>query len=89
LIAGAYVQVNLPIKQDGEALLIPINVLLFRPDGPRVATVDSAGRVRLTPVKLGTDFGSSVAVLDGLKADDRMILNPADSLADNDVVTLR
>ena len=89
LIAGAYVQVNLPIKQDGEALLIPVNVLLFRPDGPRVATVDSAGRVRLTPVKLGTDFGSSVAVLDGLKAGDRMILNPADSLADDDIVTLR
>jgi RND family efflux transporter MFP subunit len=89
LIAGAYVQVNLPIKQDGEALIIPINVLLFRPDGPRVATVDSAGRVRLTPVKLGTDFGSSVAVLQGLKADDRLILNPADSLADDDIVTLR
>jgi RND family efflux transporter MFP subunit len=89
LIAGAYVQVNLPIKQDGEALLIPINVLLFRPDGPRVATVDGAGRVRMTPVKLGTDFGSSVAVLDGLKADDRIILNPADSLADGDIVTLR
>ena len=89
LIAGAYVQVNLPIKQDGEALLIPINVLLFRPDGPRVATVDPQGRVRLAPVKLGTDFGSSVAVLDGLKAGDRMVLNPADSLADGDIVTLR
>jgi hypothetical protein len=43
----------------------------------------------LTPVKLGTDFGSSVAVLNGLKADDRIVLNPADSLADGDVVTLR
>jgi RND family efflux transporter MFP subunit len=89
LISGAYVQVNLPIRQDGEALLIPINVLLFRPDGPRVATVDGAGHVRLAPVKLGTDFGSSVAVLEGLKADDRIVLNPADSLADGDIVTLR
>jgi RND family efflux transporter MFP subunit len=89
LIAGAYVQVNLPIKQDGEALLIPINVLLFRPDGPRVATVDDGGHVRLNTVKLGTDFGSTVAVLGGLKADDRLVLNPADSLADGDIVTLR
>jgi RND family efflux transporter MFP subunit len=89
LIAGAYVQVNLPIKQDGEALLVPTNVLLFRPDGPRVATVDAAGRVRLSAVKLGTDFGSTVAILSGLKADDRVVLNPADSLADGDVVTLR
>jgi len=89
LIAGAYVQVNLPIKQDGTALLVPTNVLLFRPDGPRVATVDAQGRVRLTTVKLGTDFGSIVAVISGLQADDRVILNPADSLADGDVVTLR
>jgi RND family efflux transporter MFP subunit len=89
LIAGAYVQVTLPIKQDGTALLVPTNVLLFRPDGPRVATVDDAGHVRLSTVKLGTDFGSTVAVLGGLKSDDRVVLNPADSLADGDIVTLR
>ena len=89
LTAGAYVQVTLPIKQDGSALIVPTNVLLFRPDGPRVATVDAGGHVRLSTVKLGTDFGSSVAVLSGLKADDRVVLNPADSLADGDVVTLR
>ena len=65
--------------------------MLFRsrPDGPRVATVDSSGHVRLSTVKLGTDFGSSVAVLSGLKADDRVVLNPADSLADGDIVTLK
>jgi RND family efflux transporter MFP subunit len=89
LIAGAYVQVDLPIKQDGTALLVPTNVLLFRPDGTRVATVDATGKVRLATVKLGTDFGSTVAVMSGLKADDRIVLNPADSLADGDVVTLR
>jgi len=43
----------------------------------------------LSPVKLGTDFGSTVAVMSGLQAEDRVILNPADSLADGDVVTLR
>ena len=89
LIAGAYVQVNLPIKQDAAALLVPTNVLLFRPDGPRVATVNADGRVRLSAVKLGTDFGSTVAVTSGLKPDDRIILNPADSVADGDIVTIR
>jgi hypothetical protein len=39
-------------------------------------------------VKLGTDFGTSVEVLGGLNASDRIVLNPADSLADGDVVTL-
>ncbi len=88
LIAGSYVQVRLPIKQDGQALTVPTNVLLFRPDGPRIAIVDGGGRVHLSTVKLGTDFGNTVAVLRGLNADDRIVLNPADSLADGDIVTL-
>ena len=39
-------------------------------------------------LKLGTDYGDRVEVLSGLAPTDRMILNPPDSLADNDVVTL-
>jgi RND family efflux transporter MFP subunit len=88
LIAGSFVQVMLPIQQDGSALIVPTNVLLFRADGPRVALVDAQGHVRLSAVKLGTDFGSTVAVLSGVGANDRVVLNPADSLADGDVVTL-
>jgi len=88
LMPGSYVQVQLPIETDTAALVVPNNVLLFRPDGPRVALVDGDGRVHLSPVKLGTDFGNSVAVLSGLAANDRVIVNPADALADGDVVTL-
>jgi RND family efflux transporter MFP subunit len=88
LIAGSYVEVRLPINVDVRVLVVPTNVLLFRPDGTQIALVDSAGRVRLTPVKLGTDFGTDVEVLSGLNAGDRIILNPADSLADGDIVTI-
>jgi RND family efflux transporter MFP subunit len=88
LIAGSYVQVTLPINVQPLALVVPTNVLLFRPDGTRIALVDSGGRVHMVLVKLGTDFGTSVEVLNGLNASDRIVLNPADSLADGDVVTL-
>jgi RND family efflux transporter MFP subunit len=88
LITGSYVQVTLPINADAQALVVPTNVLLFRPDGTRIALVDAGGKVHLTTVKLGTDFGTSVEVLSGLNATDRIVLNPADSLADGDVVTL-
>jgi len=88
LIAGSYVQVRLPINYDAKILLVPTNVLLFRPTGTRVATIDTGGRVQLKAVKLGTDFGDSVAILNGIDAKDRIVLNPADSLADGDVVTL-
>ena len=88
LIAGSYVQVSLPIKTGASALEVPSNVLLFRPDGPRVALVDGGGRVRLAAVNLGTDFGNSIAILSGVSESDRIILNPPDSIADGDLVTL-
>jgi RND family efflux transporter MFP subunit len=88
LLAGAYVQVALPINGGHAAVVIPTNVLLFRPEGPRVAVVDGGGRVHLTPVKLGTDFGTSIEVLSGIDSQTRIIVNPADSLADGDVVSV-
>jgi RND family efflux transporter MFP subunit len=88
IIAGSYVQVLLPIKGDNTGLVVPTNSLLFRPQGSFVAVVDGQGRVHLSEVKLGTDFGTLVQVRSGLTTTDRIILNPADSLADGDVVTL-
>jgi multidrug efflux pump subunit AcrA (membrane-fusion protein) len=88
LIAGSYVQVTLPISVDANALVVPTNVLLFRPEGTRVALVDANGRVHLTLVQLGIDFGTSVEVLSGLNGHDRVVENPPDSLAEGDVVVL-
>jgi RND family efflux transporter MFP subunit len=88
LITGSYVQVLLPIKGDNTGLVVPTNVLLFRPEGTYVAVVDRQGHVHLSLVKLGTDFGNAVEVLSGLNASERIVVNPADSLADGDVVTL-
>lgn len=83
-----YVQVLLPIRGDNTGLVVPTNALLFRPTGSYVAVVDAGGRVRLSLVQLGTDFGSVVQVRSGLAATDQVILNPADSLADGDVVSV-
>ena len=87
LLPGAYVQVLLPLAQ-GSALGVPTNALLFRAEGTRVAVVDGNGRIALKPVTLGRNFGDSVEVLDGLGANDRMVLNPSDSLAEGDRVAL-
>jgi RND family efflux transporter MFP subunit len=87
LIAGSYVQVLLPIKGESTGLVVPTNVLLFRPTGTYVAVVGDDSRVRLRPVTLGTDFGAAVEVRTGVTVSDQIVVNPADSLADGDTVT--
>ena len=87
LLPGAYVQVSMKLGTS-DALTVPANTLMFRGDGPKVARVDGKGVVSITPIKLGKYYGESVEVLDGVVATDRLVLNPADSLASGDVVTL-
>lgn len=79
LLPGAYVSVHFRLPGASNSLTIPANSVLFRTEGLRVALVRD-GRAQLTPVKVGRDFGDSLEVVDGLKADDQVIVNPPDSL---------
>lgn len=88
LLPGAYVQVALPLSASA-TLSVPSNALLFRGEGTRVAVVDAQGKVTLHAVTLGRNNGTTVEITGGLKADDRLVLNPPDSLVDGDVVTLQ
>ena len=87
LMPGAYVQVALPLAAS-KTLVVPTNALLFRGEGARVAVVDGSGKVSLRPVGIGRNFGESIELIDGIGANDRIVLNPSDSLADGDVVSL-
>ena len=87
LLPGAYVQVALPIVAS-TTLRVPTNALLFRADGSRVALVDAVGKVSLRKVLIGRNLGEDMELLDGVGPTDRLVLNPADSLGDGDVVAL-
>jgi len=87
LLPGAYVQVSLPLAASS-TLAIPGNALIFRAEGTRVAVVDGEGRVKMRPVTLGRYLGETVEVVDGLVATDRVVLNPPDSLAEGDTVSI-
>ena len=87
LLPGAYVQVSLPLAA-ARTLTVPANALLFRAEGTRIAVVDAQGRIGLRAVTLGRNYGENVEVIDGLGNNDRMVLNPSDSLAEGDIVTV-
>ncbi|HJY82055.1 MAG TPA: efflux RND transporter periplasmic adaptor subunit [Candidatus Binatia bacterium] len=79
LLPGAYVFVHLKLPQASRSVAVPANTLLFRSEGLRVAVVRD-GRAELVPVTIGRDYGSTVEVVSGLRLDDVVIINPADSL---------
>jgi RND family efflux transporter MFP subunit len=79
LLPGSYAQVHLKLSSEHAALIVPVNTLLFRPEGVMVAVLQG-DRAVLTPIKLGKDYGSEVEVATGLNATDSVILNPSDSL---------
>jgi RND family efflux transporter MFP subunit len=83
LLAGAYAQVRFKLTSENPGLM-----LLFRPEGVRAATVDANGRVKLLPIVLGTDYGTRVSIVSGLTGDERVILNPPDSIIDGTEVRI-
>ena len=87
LLPGAYVQVALSLAGTG-ALTVPTNVLLFRGEGPRVAVVGADGKVQLRAVKIGRNYGELIELLEGVGANDQLVLNPPDSLNDGDAVVV-
>ena len=82
ILAGSYAQVRFNETVGASVLTLSDNALIFRSQGMQVAVVGADSKVHLRSVTLGRDFGDTVEVLAGLKADDRVINNPPDSIAD-------
>jgi RND family efflux transporter MFP subunit len=82
LLPGAYVQVTFSLPTGPGNLRVPVNAVIFRGKSPQVAIVDETQRVRLRDIAEGRDFGTEVEVLAGINANDTLILNPPDSIAD-------
>ncbi|HXP63349.1 MAG TPA: efflux RND transporter periplasmic adaptor subunit [Dongiaceae bacterium] len=86
ILAGSFAQVRLAENKSALPLTLPANTLLFRSEGTQVGVVGVDGKVELRGVTLGRDFGPTIEILDGVGPNDRVILNPADSLVNGAVV---
>jgi len=86
LFPGAYAEVHFKLPGNASTLRVPATALVFRSAGLQVATVQPGDHVKLQSVAQGRDFGTSVEVLRGLSADDVIIVNPPDSIADGEQV---
>jgi multidrug efflux pump subunit AcrA (membrane-fusion protein) len=79
LLSGSYAEVHLKVAVQASTFIIPANTLIFRSEGLRVGLVKD-GKVTLTAVTPGHDFGNTIEIVSGLKLDDQVIVNPPDSV---------
>ncbi len=88
LLSGAYAEVHLKLPTATSAFILPVNALLFRAEGLRVAAVTDGHHADLKQITLGHDFGSEVEVIAGLTGDESIIVNPPDSIVAGEEVRI-
>jgi RND family efflux transporter MFP subunit len=86
LLPGSFGQVHFATGTSVPRTTIPVNAMLFRAEGPRVAVVDKDDKVHLRPISIGRDFGATLEILGGLDASDQIVINPSDSLEEGQQV---
>ncbi|MGA9799423.1 MAG: efflux RND transporter periplasmic adaptor subunit [Terriglobales bacterium] len=88
LFTGSYAEVHFKLPTPTSSLILPVNTLLFRSEGLRVAVVNQGQKVELKQITLGHDFGSEVEVVAGLTGNENVIINPPDSVQDGESVRI-
>ena len=89
LLPGSYAQIHFAVPIVTSRISIPVNALLFRAEGPRVAVVGADHKVHLKTVIIGRDFGAKVEILGGLDPSDQIVVNPGDSLENDQTVNIK
>lgn len=87
LLTGSYAEVHLQVPSAVPTFLVPVNTLIFRSEHLQVGVVKN-GKVEITDITPGHDFGNEIEVVAGLKADDQMVVNPSDSLISGQQVNI-
>jgi RND family efflux transporter MFP subunit len=81
LYAGMYGQARLPLQQNQTVLVIPTSGLIFDRNGLQVAVVQDQ-KIHFQKISVGRDMGTAIEVTDGLTADDNVVVNPGERLAE-------
>jgi membrane fusion protein, multidrug efflux system len=88
LLRGSFGEVHFMPKINVARITVPVNAMLFRQEGPLVAVVGADNKVRLRPITIGRDYGTTLEILGGVSVEDRIIINPADSLEEGQSVNV-
>lgn len=79
---GMYGEAVFSITREHPVLTIPTSAMMFEPEGKEVAVVEPDNRVHLQKITLGSDFGTEIEVLSGLKGGERLVANPGEQIVE-------
>jgi RND family efflux transporter MFP subunit len=88
LTSGIYCSVELKIPRKPPSFIIPAEALLFNRNGLQAAVVEN-GKAEIRSVRVARDLGTRVEVDAGLRAGERVILNPPVTLINGSQVQPR
>lgn len=87
LMPGYNVDLDI-ITADSQALVIPIEALIEKEEGPSVWVITD-GLAHLIPVKTGISDGMTIEIRSGLAQDDQVVINPPAQLQEGSKVRIR
>lgn len=88
LLPGSFGEVHFRPKIDAHKVTVPQNAMLFRREGAQVAVVGPDDKVQLRHINIGRDYGNTLEVLGGVDVNDRVIVNPSDSIEEGQKVNV-
>jgi len=89
IFPGMYGEATFHIRRLHPVLTVPTSALLFEANGKQVAVVTAENKIHFQPIVPGSDFGTEIEILQGLKGDERVVANPGEQLSEGMAVTAR
>jgi multidrug efflux system membrane fusion protein len=88
LLPGSFGEVHFAIGSNVDKVTVPVNAMLFRSEGPRLAIVGADKKIQLRAINIGKDYGTTLEVLGGVAIQDQVVINPSDSLENGQEVNI-
>jgi RND family efflux transporter MFP subunit len=87
LLSGSYAEVHFKVPGTITTYILPVDTLLFRKEGLRVAVVKD-NKAQLLPVTPGRDFGDTIEIISGLQGNESVMVSPPDSVVNGEKVQI-
>jgi len=88
LLPGSFGEVHFAVGLNADKVTVPVNAMLFRAQNAQVAVVGPDNKIELRQISIGRDYGTTLEILGGVEANERVVVNPPDSLENGQQVNV-